>query len=226
MTREQNPEQNYGETCPVLHPADRIQKFFIRPFFLTLTIGIPFCIFKGLFGLAAIRVGTPSNPILAGFGWCVIAWASIDFTMNAVRAAGDLLHIPTPLEYCTLAELGRLVRRPMVFLAVDTLLSFSIICLMLWSGWILQLTQPEAYLLVRGNHAQPDQHLACVALQRGKENCLNTSSRIDGAAAQVLHDPVHDFGCPGQPDMAVLGCIPVKRRGIHRQDLNNRTGKD
>ena len=36
--------------------------------------------------------------------------------------------------------------RPMVFLAVDTLLSFSIICLMLWSGWIMQLTQPEASL--------------------------------------------------------------------------------
>ena len=142
------PEQNQdrGKACPGVQPADRIQKFFIRPFFLTLTIGIPFCVFKGLFGLVAIRVGTPSNPLLACFGWCIVAWASIDFVMNAVRAAGDLLHIPTPLEYCMLAELGRLMRRPMVFLAVDTLLSFSIICLMLWSGWIMQLTQPEAYL--------------------------------------------------------------------------------
>jgi hypothetical protein len=146
MPPEQIQKQDRGEDCPGMHPADRIQKFFIRPFFLTLTIGIPFCIFKGLFGLAAIRVGTPSNPLLAGFGWCIVAWASIDFVMNAVRAAGDLLHIPTPLEYCTLAELGRLVRRPMVFLAVDTLLSFSLICLMLWSGWILQITQGEAYL--------------------------------------------------------------------------------
>jgi len=145
MPPQQTQNQD-RETCPAVHPADRIQKFFIRPFFLTLTIGIPFCLFKGLFGLAAIRVGTPSNPILAGFGWCIVAWASIDFVMNAVRAAGDLLHIPTTLEYCTLAELGRLVHRPMVFLAVDTLLSFSIICLMLWSGWILQLTQKEAYL--------------------------------------------------------------------------------
>jgi len=145
MPPEQSPHQD-RETCAAVHPVDRIQKFFIRPFFLTLTIGIPFCIFKGLFGLAAIRVGTPSNPLLAGFGWCIVVWASIDFVMNAIRAAGDLLHFPTPLEYCTLAELGRLVRRPMLFLAVDTLLSFSIICLMLWSGWILQLTQKEAYL--------------------------------------------------------------------------------
>ncbi|MFA6363266.1 hypothetical protein [Methanoregula sp.] len=146
MPPEQDPDQDRRETCPGIHPADRIQKFFIRPFFLTLTIGIPFCMFKGLFGLAAIRVGTPSNPFIAGFGWCVVAWASVDFIMNAVRATGDLLHIPTPLEYCTLAEIGRLVRRPMVFLAADTLLSFSIICLMLWSGWILQLTHLEAYL--------------------------------------------------------------------------------
>lgn len=146
MPPEQDPDQDRKDICPAVSQADRIQKFFIRPFFLTLTIGIPFCMFKGLFGLAAIRVGTPSNPLLAGMGWCIVAWASIDFLMNAVRAAGDLLHIPTPLEYCTLAEIGRLVHRPMVFLAVDTLISFSIICLMLWSGWILQLTQKEAYL--------------------------------------------------------------------------------
>ena len=43
------------------------------------------------------------------------------------------------------------MNRPMVFLAADTLLSFSIICLMLWSGWIVLLTQPEAYLLVHGD---------------------------------------------------------------------------
>jgi len=141
-----SPEQNPSEISPGVHPADRIQKFFIRPFFLTLTIGIPFCIFKGLFGLVAIRVGTPSDPVLAGFGWLVVVWAVTDFAMNSVRAAGDLLHIPTRLEYCTFAELGRLMDRPMVFLAADTLLSFSIICVMLWSGWIMQLTQTDAYL--------------------------------------------------------------------------------
>jgi hypothetical protein len=139
-------KQDRGENHPGMNSADRIQKFFVRPFFLTLTIGIPFCIFKALFGLAAIKAGTPSNPIAEYFGWMVLLWATTDLIMNAVRAAGDLLHIPTRLEYCTLAELGRFVHRPMLFLAVDTLISFSIICLMLWSGWILLLTQPEAYL--------------------------------------------------------------------------------
>ena len=32
-----------------------MQKFFQRPFFLSCTIGIPFCLFKLLFGVAAIR---------------------------------------------------------------------------------------------------------------------------------------------------------------------------
>jgi len=146
MPPEQIQKQDRGETCPGMHPVDRIQKFFIRPFFLTLTIGIPFCIFKGLFGLAAIKAGTLSNPIIAGFGWIVVLWAATDLTMNAIRAASDILHTPTRLEYCTLAEIGRFLHHPMLFLAVDTLISFSIICLMLWSGWIMQLTQQEAYL--------------------------------------------------------------------------------
>ena len=76
----------------------------------------------------------------------MLGWAAIDFAMNTLRAAGDLLHVPTPLEYCTLAEIGRFLHRQLVFLAADTLLSFSIICLMLWSGWITQLTPLESAL--------------------------------------------------------------------------------
>jgi len=140
------PDQNAPVCCADIPATDRIQAFFIRPFFLTLTIGIPFCIFKGLFGFAAITAGTPSDPLLAAFGWLVVGWAATDFAMNLLRAAGDLLKIPTPLEYCTLAEIGRSVHRPLVFLAIDTLISFTIICLMLWSGWITRLSLPESVL--------------------------------------------------------------------------------
>ncbi len=34
----------------------------------------------------------------------------------------------------------------MVFLAIDTLLTFSILCAMLWSGWITRLSLFESYL--------------------------------------------------------------------------------
>ncbi|MBT8508737.1 hypothetical protein AZH53_10000 [Methanomicrobiaceae archaeon CYW5] len=140
--------------------ADRIQRFFGRPFFLSATIGIPFCVFKLLFGLTAVRVGTgaadvaglvstagPSpSPALALFGWLVVAWAAADLAMNTGRSALDLAGRPAPFEYCTIAQAGRLVGRPLAFLAIDTFLSFAIICLMLWSGWIVLLTTTEAYL--------------------------------------------------------------------------------
>lgn len=127
--------------------SNRIQHFFARPFFLSITIGVPFCFFKGLFGLAALRTGTGiHNFLLIVFGWAVIFWATVDLAMNAWRALSDLMDRPSGTEYCLLAELGRIVRRPAAFLAIDTLASFVIICLMLWSGWIATLTLPEAYL--------------------------------------------------------------------------------
>lgn len=142
LTPEQKPCTDRGAGL-----TDRIQRFFTRPFFLSLTIGIPFCIFKGLFGLAALRAGmAAANPLLTIFGWAIILWAVVDLLMNIWRALTDLDRRAAGIEYCSLAELGRIFHRPAVFLAVDTLISFAIISLMLWSGWIATLTTPEAYL--------------------------------------------------------------------------------
>lgn len=127
---------------------DPLQQFFQRPLFLSLTIGIPFCIFKLLFGIAAVRVltGPPSHGVIAALGWLVIVWAGIDLLMNAGRAILDLLGRSAPFEYCTIAQLGAYFRMPLVFLAVDTMLSFVVICTMLWSGWITLLNTLESYL--------------------------------------------------------------------------------
>ncbi|TAJ45193.1 hypothetical protein [Methanofollis fontis] len=124
--------------------ADSLARFFSRPFFLSLTIGLPFCIFKLLFGLSAIRAGGGDRPLLALFGAGVLLWAGVDMMMNAGRALLDLLGRGAPFEYCSIAQMGRLVGMPTVFLAFDTLLSFSIICIMLWSGWIAALTPWES----------------------------------------------------------------------------------
>ena len=132
-----------GESAHPAREYDAIQRFFIRPFFLSLTIGIPFCVFKLLFGVTAYRTGNPALILLGGI---VIAWACLDLLMNISRSAYDLAGRPAPFEYCSIAQIGRFVHRPLVFLAIDTLLSFIIICLMLWSGWIVLLTQGEAYL--------------------------------------------------------------------------------
>jgi len=132
-----------GETTSSEQRYNAIQRFFIRPFFLSLTIGIPFCIFKLLFGLTAYRTGVAW---LVSFGGMIVLWACLDILMNTGRSVLDLVGRSAPFEYCTIAQIGRLVHRPMVFLAVDTLLSFLIICLMLWSGWITLLSQNELYL--------------------------------------------------------------------------------
>jgi hypothetical protein len=126
--------------------ADVIQKFFRRPLFLSLTIGIPFCIFKLLFGTVAVRIASSSLPLLASGGWLIIAWAGTDLLMNTGRAGFDLFSRESPFEYCTIAQIGRVFGMPAVFLALDTMIAFTLICLMLWSGWITRLTTPEAYL--------------------------------------------------------------------------------
>jgi len=126
--------------------ADAIQRFFRRPFFLSFTIGIPFCAFKLLFGLSAVREWALAGLYLPVFGVIIVVWAIADLLMNISRSVLDLLHRPAPFDYCTIAQLGRIVRMPMVFLAVDTLLTFSIICAMLWSGWIANLPSGELYL--------------------------------------------------------------------------------
>jgi hypothetical protein len=126
----------------------RIEKIgdsiFLSPTFQALTIGVPFCVFKLIFGLLALRAGA-SSVILSVFAWLVIAWALTDMIMNLARVYFHLSGREAPIEYCTIAQAGRLFKRPGLFLAIDTLLSFSIICFVLWSGWITQLSRQEAY---------------------------------------------------------------------------------
>lgn len=119
---------------------------FRRPFFLSLTIGIPFCVFKLLFGVTVLRTGAPDNLFMFVTGWMVVLWAVSDLMMNTGRSILDLLHRPASFEYCTIAQAGYFFHKPMLFLAIDTLLAFSIICFMLWSGWITRLSLLESYL--------------------------------------------------------------------------------
>lgn len=132
--------------CRYERESNAIQKFFRRPFFQSLTIGLPFCVYKILFGITAVRSDSPEYPVLGLFGMLVLVWAMTDLLMNAGRISFDLIGKEAPFDYCSIAQVGRIVQRPMVFLALDTLLTFAIICFMLWSGWIGTLTPPESAL--------------------------------------------------------------------------------
>jgi cation transport ATPase len=140
------PSADTRLVCRYERESDRIQQIFRRPFFLSLTIGIPFCVFKLLFGLTLLRISLAEYPSLSFLGWLVILWAGVDLLMNLGRVGLDLAHRPALFEYCTIAQLGRAAGRPLVFLAVDTLVSFSIISYMLWSEWITLLSTNELYL--------------------------------------------------------------------------------
>ncbi len=122
--------------------GDRI---FLSPVFQALTIGIPFCVFKMIFGLLAMRVSAASI-FLCGFSWLVILWALADLVMNLVHAFYHLIGRKPFVEYCAIAQAGRIFKKPQLFLAVDTLISFFIICFVLWSGWITLLGRAESYV--------------------------------------------------------------------------------
>jgi hypothetical protein len=140
------PEDLKTGTCLYRQESDMLQRFFTRPLYLSLTIGIPFCIFKLLFGITIIRINSGVSVPVSAFGYVVTLWALTDLMMNLGRELFDILNRPAPFEYCTIAQAGRFFHMPMVFLAIDTLLTFMIICTMLWSGWIASLSTPERYL--------------------------------------------------------------------------------
>lgn len=132
--------------CRYERESNAIQKFFHRPFFQSLTIGLPFCVYKILFAITAIRVAPPQDHLLSVLGTLVLVWAMTDLLMNIGRILLDLFGKEAPFDYCSIAQVGRIVKRPMIFLAIDTLLTFGIICYMLWSGWIGTLTSFESAL--------------------------------------------------------------------------------
>ncbi|HPP77680.1 MAG TPA: hypothetical protein PLA23_05560, partial [Methanospirillum sp.] len=76
----------------------------------------------------------------------LILWAGADMMMNLTRAGFDLIGKADLIEFCTLAQIGRGMNASLIFLSLDTLITFTIICLALWSGWIVYLTQIESYL--------------------------------------------------------------------------------
>jgi len=121
--------------------------FFQTPVFLALTLGVPFGIFKLLFGILALRSALENHvTYLVWFGYIAVVWASVDIIMSILTAIFGLAGHRSPIDYCTLAEMGSFLGRPGVYQAIDTLISFSIICFVLWSGWILNLNFIEARL--------------------------------------------------------------------------------
>jgi hypothetical protein len=64
--------------------------------------------------------------------------------MNLIRVTFDKVGYESPIEFSTIAQLGRLFRKSELFLAIDTMITFFIICFALCSGWIRLLAITES----------------------------------------------------------------------------------
>ncbi len=120
--------------------ASEAPRFFKTSAFLALTIGVPFCVFKWLFGLLLVRNG------YAFWGYLCMTWSTVDFFMNLIRSVQDILGNPDPaIQFCLFGQAGKAIKRLNLLMAIDTFLSFCIILFVLWSGWIAQLHRIGLY---------------------------------------------------------------------------------
>lgn len=111
-----------------------------------LTVGLPFCAFKGVWGLRLLHGG---NALLGG---ALVALAVLDAVLNVLNAATVLLVGRRTLPICSLHAVA-LALRPStqagrgadVGTALDAALSFSLVALMIGSGAIGSL--PASLLL-------------------------------------------------------------------------------
>lgn len=108
-----------------------------------LTVGLPFCAFKLLFGSVLLsRV-----PVL---GVLFIALGAADVVVNVVNVVGLLVRRRRFLEACTLSFITRILRRRSraawtwaeLGTAVDVLLSMGIVAAMIALGFIARLSPP------------------------------------------------------------------------------------
>lgn len=132
-----------GKNSEIFSPTS----FFSRPLFLSLTIGVPFCLYKILFGILFIRASLMYHQTFFIYpGIILIIWSGLDMIFNLARVGFDLIGQPDRIEFCSLAQIGRLLHSSTIFLALDTLITFTIICTALWSGWIANLNYIESIL--------------------------------------------------------------------------------
>lgn len=103
-----------------------------------LTVGFPFCIFKLLTGVALM--GTPSLRVL---GWTLVGLGAIDVVFNALNLASLLFLRRRVCGVCLVDVLvRRLERRPPrgdLGVAIDVLLSFGLVAIVIGSGLLARL---------------------------------------------------------------------------------------
>ena len=98
-------------------------------------VGIPFAVFKAAAGWTLM--GQLNGPI----GTFIFAWGVMDGVLNLLS-----LTVPASVSYCVLSTFGRTIDHAIdkgnwenLLLAADTVLSFAIVAVMIWFGFVSEL---------------------------------------------------------------------------------------
>lgn len=130
--------------------------FFQTPLFLALTVGVPFGIFKLLFGILALRFALENHvAYLGGSGVSLWSGSSLDIIMNLLAAIFDLAGRKSPIDCCTLAEIGSFLGRPggLSGRGYSYLILHRLLCTMVWLDLKLKLHRGQT--VVRCDNHQP-----------------------------------------------------------------------
>ena len=108
---------------------------FLERLASVMLVGIPFAVFKVVAGWTVIE--QLNGPL----GTFIFAWGAMDAVLNLLS-----LSVPTSVSYCVLSNVGRTIDRSIanhrwenLLLAVDTVLSFGIVAVMIWFGLLRDL---------------------------------------------------------------------------------------
>lgn len=116
---------------------------FVTTAFINLTVGLPFAMFKSLLGVSLYR--EYPKTIISILGVIILVWGSIDFVMNVTSLMFSQIK-KRFIAPCILALIGKAFGTRTLFLAINTLCSFSCICIMLWTGLIGKLSSVESII--------------------------------------------------------------------------------
>ncbi|MEA2012725.1 MAG: hypothetical protein U9O87_06540 [Verrucomicrobiota bacterium] len=109
--------------------------------FLALTLGVPFSIFKIIGGRVIVRE-------FGIFGYFLICVGIIDLLLNLCRSFQAYGIFSGKVSYCFFSTIGNIFSKEEFFLGIDTLFSFFIVVIFLWSNLITKLTSTENFFWV------------------------------------------------------------------------------
>jgi hypothetical protein len=99
-----------------------------------LTVGIPFCVFKLLTGVIALR-----SPALAPAGYALLALGSVDLLMNVANLIALLVTRKRLGAVCLSEVVLRRFGDSELGLAVDVFLSFGLVAIVVGFGLLLRV---------------------------------------------------------------------------------------